>query len=98
MFFAEDVNFACDETTMQEAQDLINESFPNWHGALRLNNPVTVEQSENHLKCRANSNLKDFPTMSYELDKQPNGEILIQANPVSDAIDAAFSGFNFNDD
>lgn len=88
------IRFACDETSMRKAQDLINKSFPNWNDSLRLSNPVTAKQSEKWLKCKANSNFREFPTMSYELTDQSDGTILISTNPIYDKINEELDKFD----
>lgn len=94
---SQSMNFACDESSMQEAQDLINNTYTNWNGTLRLSNPVLVEQSDTHLKCRANTNFRELEKVTYELDKQEDGEIIISTNPMAEiwekAVDEAAEEF-----
>lgn len=85
-------NFACDETTVSEAQDLLNEEFPNLHGALKLSNPVTVKETENFIRCKANTNIDQV--IYYNLKKQDDG-ILVIIDPIGDMlneIDSAVQG------
>lgn len=82
----QEMNFACDESSMKQAQDLINANFPNWNGALRLSNPTIAEQTENSLLCRVNTNLDELSVLHYKLNKQEDGSILIYANPIAEAL------------
>lgn len=91
--FSENVNFACDESSMKQAQSLLNNHFLNWNGSLRLSNPTTVSQSSNHIRCKVNSNIREFAVIYYNLEKQQNGEILISSNPVGDALDEVTKDF-----
>ena len=91
--FNMEVNFACDETSMREAEGMINKAFPNWNNSFRLKNPTTVSQSGNSIKCKAETNIKDFAVVYYNLEKQENGEILITMNPLADAFNEAFGDF-----
>ena len=86
---SETPNFACDETTMQQAQDLANENYPNWNNSLKLKEPTVVKQEENYLKCRVKTNLRNIPVMHYELTKDEDGDMLIGINPFADSMDAA---------
>lgn len=92
------MNFACDKSFMKQAQDLINENFPNWNGALKLSNPTKVEETENSLLCKVNSNLEQIPVLHYRLDKQKDGSILISANPIAEVFANSFKEYENTDE
>lgn len=91
--FSESMNFSCDESSMKQAQNLFNDNFQNLNGSLRLMKPTTVSQSENYIRCKTETNFRDFPIIYYNLEKQPNGEILITSNPLGDVLEEASKDF-----
>lgn len=84
---AQQVELACNDISVAEAQGLLNKSFPNFNGALRLKNPEMVEQTETTVRCRVDSNIHQ--TFYYNLELQDDGSILIMTNPIADAIEEA---------
>lgn len=82
------MEFKCDDSIVLEtAQNLINKSMPNMEGNIRLRDPETIFSTQNSLTCRGYSNIRQYFT--YNVEREPNGEIFVFVNPVKDIMDAA---------
>ena len=80
--FCSSVEFGCNQGTMKEAEKLVQQLEPK----IKFSNPVVVEEHENYKKCKVNTNLKEIPTMYYEIRDQSDG-ISIEVNPIGDAFE-----------
>ena len=79
--FCSSMEFECNQNTMKVAEELVQQFEPK----IKFSNPVVVEEHENYKKCKVNTNLKEIPTMHYEVEQLDYG-IFVQINPVEDAI------------